>query len=78
MAQAWKAYKAESVPAELMTQITEATDALNAVVPNSWKLLSRIYDAKVLRDSTYTEDDPAYQQYGDATEAQKAAFEAAI
>ena len=78
VAQAWKAYKAENVPAELMTQITEATDALNAVVPNSWRLLSRIYDAKVLRDSTYTEDDPAYQQYGDVTEAQKAAFEAAI
>ena len=74
----WAAYKANSVSEDQLTTLTEATENLEAIVPNSWRLLSRIYEAKVLRDSTYTEDDPDYQQYGDVTEAEKAAFVSAI
>ena len=41
-------------------------------------LFARIMDAKVLRDSTYTENNADLQEYGDVTTGQKAAFEAAI
>ena len=74
----WAAYKAAHVSKEQITNLTAATKALEAVVPNSWRLLSRIYDAKVLRDSAYAEDEPEYQQYGDVTEAEKANFTNAI
>lgn len=78
VAQGWDAYKTGIVPAELNENIKNATDALNAIAPNSWTLLKRLYEAKALRDSTYAEDEAQYQQYGDVTTAQKAAFEAAI
>ena len=72
------AYAAGEVSQELIDNLKAAVDGLNEVAPDTMNLFARIMDAKVLRDSTYTEDNADLQEYGDVTTGQKAAFEAAI
>ena len=72
------AYAAGEVSQELIDNLKAAVDGLNEVAPDTMNLFARIMDAKVLRDSTYTENNLDQQEYGDVTTGQKAAFEAAI
>ena len=72
------AYAAGEVSQELIDNLKAAVDGLNEVAPDTMNLFARIMDAKVLRDSTYTENNLDLQEYGDVTTGQKAAFEAAI
>ena len=72
------AYAAGEVSQELIDNLKAAVDGLNEVAPDTMNLFARIMDAKVLRDSTYTENNADLQEYGDVTTGQKAAFEAAI
>ena len=80
LAEARAAYKAGSVSKELLENFQTAISDLENVAPDTAQLYRRIYDAKVLNDSTYVPDLEKGEkyQYGDVTADQKAAFETAI
>ena len=80
LADARAAYKAENVSKDQLEKFQAAVSDLEKVAPDTAQLYSRIVEAKVLNDSTYTPDleQGEKYQYGDVTADQKAAFETAI
>lgn len=78
IAQGWNEYKAGAATQETINSLNKATADLNAIVPDTSALSSRILEAQILNDSAYAYDLEENAQWGDVSPAQKATFEAAI